>query len=102
MGVMYVEGEICPITGDQFKGAEFGTISCCHCQAIIRIAIKYTPAAYEARWYCSRCHGWICEECKKIVEEKNGGQCTGPTAAKIDKAIATGEKVDWRGIHTYR
>lgn len=101
MGVLFIENEIHPITGKHLKGAEFDTVSCCHCQAIIRVVIKGVDAAYETRHYCGHCDGSICNWCQGLVD-RNGGKCTGPIAAKVERALKTGDKLDISGVHEYR
>lgn len=76
------------------KKVEFDTVSCCHCQALIRVVIKGVEKAYECPYRCDRCRAPICKFCATTL----GGACS-PIMAKVEECLKTGI---WPTRHAYK
>lgn len=87
MGLLIIDHSACtdPVTGKQGEKLEFDTVSCGHCQALIRLVIKGVKKAYETPYRCARCKLPMCRHCAEVL----GGECD-PLWEKINRALKTG------------
>ena len=56
---------------------EWDTVGCKHCQQILKLAKR--PKQREARYWCTRCNGHICQRCAAT------GRCE-PFMRKVEAA----------------
>lgn len=80
--------------GSKGRLQEYDTVSCKHCQALIRIVLKGVTKAYETPYRCDRCNGPICRYCG----EARKGICT-PFPALVERAIRIRKALEWREYH---
>lgn len=76
------------------KKVEIDTVSCRHCQAIIKIYNKLVYGAGSARYRCRHCRKPICRHCAVNLK----GVCS-PIDDKIEQALKSGV---WGWFHPYR
>lgn len=81
MGVLLVDNTVSG--GIRF---ECDTISCKHCQAIIKVIISGVKKAAETKFRCERCRGPICRHCAEVLK----GVCS-PILAVVERALKTGK-----------
>lgn len=86
-------GHLLIVEGVGSKKQEYDTVSCKHCQAVIKVVIAGVSKAYETKHRCDRCKGPICRYCA----ENLGGRCS-PIMAKVEHALKTGV---WDNDHVY-
>ena len=75
---------------------EYDTISCKHCQGVIKIILRGCTKAAATKYRCSRCNGPICKYCAETLK----GECS-PVALKIAHAVKSG-KWDPKVLYTPR
>lgn len=79
MGLLMISG----MSGKE----EIETVSCKHCQKVIKILLKGCTKEVQTKFSCGRCRGPICRACAEIMDLT--GQCS-PVGAKVDEALRTG------------
>ncbi len=72
MGYLFIDGEITP-DGTTHRAQEFDTVSCKHCQAVIRLVKRQRQGAW-----CCLCNGPVCNT------NRCASRCV-PFFMKIDK-----------------
>lgn len=94
MGYLLIDhkGGLAP-DGSKGERLEFDTVSCCHCQKVIKIVIAGVTKAYETKFRCDRCKRPVCRFCGTVL----AGVCS-PVAAKIEDAVKRG---GWNPWHVY-
>lgn len=86
-------GQLLIVQGLGEKKLEFDTVSCRHCQSVIKVVIRGVERAYDTKYRCDRCRGPICKYCAEVLE----GKCS-PIMAKVEEALKTGR---WPHDHVY-
>lgn len=65
---------------------EWDTVSCRHCQAIVRIVVKGCTKAREHHRDCPDCKGPLCKACDEIYGAVRA--CPGEFRAQVDRALS--------------
>lgn len=67
---------------------EWDTVSCKHCQAIVRIIIRGVNRAREHHRDCPECKGPLCRDCDAAYGATK--TCPGDLRARIERALDRG------------
>jgi hypothetical protein len=76
------------------KKVEIDTVSCCHCQAIIKIYNRLVRGANNTKHRCRHCRKPICKHCATALK----GVCS-PIQDKCEQAVKSGV---WGWFNPYR
>lgn len=87
-----VDRRIVPIQHCHGDKATFDTVSCAHCQAIIKVFVAGIDDAEATRFRCSRCDATVCRKCNE------SGFCS-PIKARIEESIKQGRWVEQFEYH---